>query len=47
MFVRRRWEVVFLCVGENKLIVRIKSAEKEAARRALELPYEIQVANIP
>ena len=48
MFVRRRWEVKpFLCVGENKLVVRIKSAEKEAARRALELPYEIPGCEYP
>lgn len=48
MFVRRRWEVKpFLLVGENKLIVKIRSAENEAALRALELPYEVPGCEYP
>ena len=48
MFVRCRWEVKpFLLRGENKLVVKIRSAEKEAESRALELPYEIPGCEYP
>ena len=48
MFVRCRWEVKpFLLRGENKLVVKIRSAEKEAESRALEFPYEIPGCEYP
>ena len=48
MFARRRFEVKdHLLVGSNAIEVRIRSAEREAAERVSQMPYEIPGSDYP